>query len=73
MKAADKKVYEAVKERATDEEGNVYCENCGRNRHANLQMRHKIARSQGGATSTDNVFMYCLKCHFEIDHGYVIK
>ena len=73
MKAADKKVYNAVLARATDEYGNVYCENCGANRHANLQMRHKVARSQGGKVTEENIFYWCLQCHFENDHGYIIK
>jgi len=34
-----------------------------------LQMCHKILRSQGGETSEENVYLGCLKCHQESDHG----
>lgn len=74
MNAADRKVYATVKERAirTDIDGYEYlgCEQCGHNGSKYpLQMCHKILRSQGGKVSMENIYLGCLKCHNEDDHG----
>jgi len=74
LKAKDKKVYEAVKQRAvrTDLDGYEYlaCEKCGSNgQKYPLQMCHIIPRSQGGLVTTENIYLGCSKCHFKNDHG----
>lgn len=74
---AEKRVYAAVELRATrtDEHGGDYlaCEICGHNgsKHP-LQRAHKKLRSQGGETTEENVYIGCLKCHNQDDHGAVI-
>jgi len=76
LKAKDRKVYAAVKERSliddwpacefVDESG----ERCRHNgTRWPLQMAHIVARGQGGETSESNVRNTCLRHHFKNDHG----
>ena len=64
MKAADRKVYQAVYERSLIDDYPC-CERCGANRHAKLEMHHKKLRSQGGKTEEDNLVLICKSCHMK--------
>lgn len=79
MTAAERKVYEAVHQRSLmiSDDGMEYsaCEyvddgtRCAHNgTKYPLQMAHRIPKGQGGETTEDNVYVGCLKHHFEVDH-----
>jgi len=67
--AQKKRVQDAVRERVIDKYGYLLCEKCKRNRHSNLEFRHKVNASQGGEYTEDNIFLFCNRCHMGLDHG----
>ena len=66
MKASDRKIYAAVRERASEKHGYYCCEKCGSPRF--IEIHHIKKRSQGGKTEMDNLIALC-KVHHNEAHG----
>jgi 5-methylcytosine-specific restriction endonuclease McrA len=67
---AQERVANAVAtERARTEDGYLRCEGCQCSlKDGEEQRHHRIFRSHGGPTTTDNLLILCLRCHAEA-HG----
>ena len=66
MKAADRKAYQAVRERASEKHDYYCCEKCDSS--LGVEIHHIKKRSQGGKTEPSNLIALC-KYHHDKIHG----
>jgi 5-methylcytosine-specific restriction endonuclease McrA len=69
LTAQETLAYTKATERARTEDGYLRCEGCQCSlKDGEEQRHHRIFRSHGGPTTTDNLLILCLRCHAEA-HG----
>jgi hypothetical protein len=69
-KVAVEEIRRAVFKRATDDDGIVHCEDCGKRIDWYTgHMHERLAKGKGGEVSVENSVAICPYCHLQVEHG----